>query len=103
MQKVVVEKIKHLHGKTSWEVKPSDTEQIGDEQFIKLPRGGLQYGFTRLCLEQDGRMPVVDKGFSLTSSEGYLLIMEARTAAQADSLVSQQRIPELFKLSLIHI
>ena len=58
--KSVVEKLKFSDGKTHWEIKPSDVEHIGDQAYVKLPRQGVNIGFTRLCLEHEGVMQVVD-------------------------------------------
>ena len=51
MQKIISEKLKHAGGKTFWEVKPSETEDIGGVRYLRLPRQGVQHGFARLCLE----------------------------------------------------
>ena len=51
MQKIISEKLKHAGGKTFWEVKPSETEDIGGVRYLRLPCQGVQHGFARLCLE----------------------------------------------------
>ena len=99
LTKVVVEKLKHEGGKTHWELKASDLEMIGGEPYLKLPRQGVQQGFTRLCIEEDGAVPNTSKCFSLMTSRGYRRIMQQRNLAQAESLMDDEahKVPELFK------
>ena len=87
--KSVVEKLKLSDGKTQWEIKPSSVEHIGDCAYLELPRQGVHIGFSRLCLEHEGVMQVVDKGFSLVISLGYSKIVELRNVAQAASLLEE--------------
>ena len=52
LEKIVVEKLKFSEGKTYWELKAHDFQVIGEGRFIKLPRKNIQWGFTRLCVEE---------------------------------------------------
>ena len=99
IESVVVEKIRHVGGKAFWEIKGKELETIGGDRYIKLPRQGLQHGFSRLCLERNGVMEKVDKGWSLVTSRGYATILQQRNLAQADILMQadHDKVPELFK------
>ena len=99
IESVVVEKLRHVGGKAFWEIKGKELETIGGDRYIKLPRQGLQHGFSRLCLERDGVLEKVEKGWSLVTSRGYATILQQRNLAQADSLMQadHDKVPELFK------
>ena len=99
IETVVVEKLRHVGGKAFWEIKGKELETIGGDRYIKLPRQGLQHGFSRLCLERDGVLEKVEKGWSLVTSRGYATILQQRNLAQADSLMQadHDKVPELFK------
>ena len=99
LERVVVEKLRHVGGKAFWEVKSKELETIGGVRYIKLPKMGLNHGFARLCLERDGVMEKVDKGWSLVTSRGYATILQQRNLAQADILMQadHDKVPELFK------
>ena len=62
MQKIITEKLKHAGGKIFWEVKLSETEDIGGVRYLRLPCLGVQHGFARLCLEKVGVVHDVEKG-----------------------------------------
>ena len=99
LERVVVEKLRHVGGKAFWEVKSKELETIGGVRYIKLPKVGLNHGFPRLCLERNGVMEKVDKGWSLSTSRGYANIVQQRNLAQADSLLQEQHdaVPDMFK------
>ena len=99
LESIVVEKLRHVGGKTYWEIKSKEVEVIGGARYVKLPRQGVAHGFARLCLEKGGAMQQTDKHWSLVMSRGYAHILEQRNLAQADSLMQAQHavVPELFK------
>ena len=99
IETVVVKQLRHVGGKAFWEIKGKELETIGGVRYIKLPRQGLQHGFSRLCLERDGVLEKVEKGWSLVTSRGYANIVQQRNLAQADSLLQEQHddAPDMFK------
>ena len=105
MQKIISEKLKHAGGKTFWEVKPSETEDIGGVRYLRLPCQGVQHGFARLCLEEAGVMRAVEKKWSLTTSKGYHQLVQARNAAQVKHLTEELELetPDLFKGVVSHV
>ena len=99
LERVVVEKLRHVGGKAFWEVKSKELETIGGVRYIKLPKMGLNHGFSRLCLERDGVMENVEKGWSFVTWRGDANIVQQRNLVQADSLLQEQHdvVPDMFK------
>ena len=82
-------RFKDDNGNRCWQLKDSDFEQIGDEQFLKVPRGGLNLGFSRLVAYKCPDVPEskdAKKAFSLTTSKGYAKLLEMRNSMQADHM-----------------
>lgn len=106
LEKCTTIKYKHSWGRTCWEVKPNELMDIGDTQFIKLPRVGLNHGFPRLCYEEPGvGAPkwLRDKDdFSLTKSVGYQRLLDSRNVAWAEQLNNEavNAVPEMFRQSI---
>jgi hypothetical protein len=97
-----VRKFQFAGEKAWWEIKSSDTIMIDDVEYVKLPRAGVNIGFTRLVVEGCSSVPdPLPKGFSLTQSRGYRTLVQLRNTAQSNDLLAEHnaRIPEMFRAS----
>ena len=96
LEKFTTTKLGFPGGHARWEVTDAMVLDVGGDQFLKLPRMGVNSGFTRLVVEGLKTKPV--EGFSLTWSLGYKQLMNLRNsleldrvqdAAQPDNAVSE--------------
>ena len=73
-------------GKAKWDVHDEDIiMRRGEDSFVQLRKGGLNYGFPRLVYAAIGS--VFDKrDWSLSKSNGYKKLQELRNEAQRDEL-----------------
>lgn len=96
LEKFTTTKLGFPGGHARWEVTDAMVLDVGGDQFLKLPRMGVNSGFTRLVVEGLKTKPL--EGFSLTWSVGYKQLMSLRNsleldrvqdAAQTDNAVSE--------------
>ena len=76
-------KYKFAWGKTWWEVKPDELQDIGGVSYIRLSKAGLNFGFPRLCFEEKitgipKELREREKEFNMAKSIGYTALTEAR-------------------------
>ena len=100
LQLHAVRKLQFPGAKAVWELKVDDVLTFDGVEYVKLPRAGINFGFTRVVLDGCHTAPnPIPKGFSLTQSRGYSYLMNQRNIAQSDSLVAGtvSKIPDMFK------
>ena len=96
-----VRKLQFQGSGKKWELKSADTVMCGADEFVKLRRGTVAIGFSRLvfegCPEFSGGDP--PPGFSLTASKGYARILAIRNAAQSEEMRASEsdKVPEMFR------
>ena len=86
--------------KCTWNLKHDDVITIDGSEYIKLPRAGINYPFTRLVADGcDAIAKPLPSGFSMTQSRGYTQILELRNTAQSEALVDQAKanVPAMFR------
>ena len=89
--------------KAWWEIKPADIVMINDVEYLKLPRAGINIGFTRLVVENCESVAYpLPRGFSLTQSRGYDALLQLRTTAHENDLLKEHnsKVPEMFRTSM---
>ena len=82
LEKFTTTKLGFPGGHARWEVTDTMIVDVDGEQFLKLPRMGVNSGFTRLVVEGLKKKPV--EGFSLTWSRGYKQLMSLRNTLELD-------------------
>ena len=86
--------------KCSWKIKPSDVTNVGNQEFLRLPRGGIGLPLTRLIVSECNTLPesLPDK-FSTTSSVGFSTLLQIRNEEQSKSFITKEdsKIPEMLR------
>ena len=100
LQLITVRNMQFAGSKAVWELTVDDVLTFDGLEFVKLPRAGVNFGFTRVILDGCHTAPnPTPKGFSLKQSRGYCELMNQRNSAQSESLVDETaaKIPDMFK------
>lgn len=86
--------------KVRWFVEPGLLVEVEGRTFVKLPRAGIQSGFTRLVFHGCHDVPrPLPEGFSLSASLGYRCLVALRNGKQQEDFAAAALadVPEMFR------
>ena len=82
-----VPRLQYKDSKKKWTITESEFVHVSDVTYVKLPQGGVNLGFPRLCADYMYKNEQIPEKFSLGTSIGYELIKDLRNKAQSADLM----------------